>query len=171
MKSTQSRSNWPRTVLVVTRGLLLLLLATGIFLFEATPASADHSFIIPASDNGCAVDLKVEAEHGSGAASTRIGYGDITFTNLETGATYLQRSRYTSTATFDPSTKSWHVTITGNVWMALFPGDAGPSGVVRDPGLELLVSGTLEFTLNRKDVVTSFSLTGTYDDLCALLMD
>lgn len=165
---TQMRPSWRRSVLAVTNKLVLVL-AIGIVLLSATPASAYHSFTIPARDNGCGVDLKVEAEHGSGGASTRIGYGDITFTNLETGATYLQRSRYTATSTYDESTKSWDVHITGNIWMALYPGEAGPSGVVQEPGLELLVSGTLEFTVTRKDVVTYFSLTGTYDDLCALL--
>jgi hypothetical protein len=154
--------------LALTEGLLLVL-ATGIFFFAASPASADHSFILPASDNGCAVDLKLEAEHGSGTA--RIGYGDITFTNRETGATYLQRSRYISTETFDPSTRSWHINVKGNIWMPLYPGEPGPSGVVQEPGLELLVSGTLDYTLNRKGILTSFSLVGTYNDLCALLTD
>lgn len=167
---TRSRSSRSRIVLAVAAALLLTV-TTGIFLVTATPASAYHSFVIPARDNGCGVDLKAEAEHGSGTASARIGYGDITFTNLETGATYLQRSRYTSTETFEPSTRSWHVKITGNIWMELFPGEAGPSGVVREPGLELLVSGALQFTITSKNVVTSFSLTGTYDDLCALLVD
>ena len=53
----------------------------------AGPASADHSFTSPASDNACGVDLQANATHGSGRA--RIGYGDITITNLENGATYL----------------------------------------------------------------------------------
>lgn len=148
---------------------LLLTLATGVFLVAASPASADHSFIIPASDNGCAVDLKVEATHGSGHA--RIGYGDITFTNLETGATYLQRSRYRMTETYDPSTNSWHVEIRGNIWHAVYPGEPGPSGVVQEPGLELLVSGRLNVTFDSNGAVTAFSLRGTYDDLCALLSD
>lgn len=148
---------------------VLLALATGVFLVAPWPASASHSFIIPASDNGCEVDLKVEATHGSGHA--RIGYGDITFTNLETGATYLQRSRYSLTETYDPSTDSWDVEINGNIWHSLFSGEPGPSGVVQEPGLELLVSGKLELTFDSNDAVTAFSLNGTYDDLCALLSD
>jgi len=149
----------------------LLTLSTAIVLSPSAPARADHSFTLPASDNGCGVDLRVEAEHGSGRASSRIGYGDITFTNLETGATYLQRSRYTETETFDPSTGSTHIQILGNIWIALYPGEPGPSGVIQEPGAELLVSGRLTITFDENFVVTAFSLNGTYDDLCALVTE
>ncbi len=146
---------------------LLLTLVTGTSLLAASPAGADHSFTIPASENGCAVPLQVEAEHG--ADRVPIGYGDITFTNLETGATYLQRSRYTGTETYDPSTQSLHVTIKGRIWHAVFPGEPGPSGVVQEPGLELLLSGKVNVTFDENGVLTAFSLDGTYTDLCEKL--
>jgi hypothetical protein len=151
---------------------LLITLAT-LSLFAATPAAASHSFVIPADENGCGADLQVEAVHLADRApdSDRdpLGYGDITFTNLETGATYLQRSRYQETVTFDVSTDSFHITITGRIWMQVYPGEQGPSGVVQEPGLELLTDGKLEYTLGSNDVLTAFSLEGTYIDLCAEL--
>jgi len=146
---------------------LLLTLVTGTSLFAASPAGAYHSFTIQASDNGCAVDLQVEAEHLGDRVP--IGNGDITFTNLETGATYLQRSRYTATETSDASTQSVHVRITGRIWFPLYPGEPGPSGVVQEPGLELLISGTVNATFDENGAVTAFSLDGTYTDLCAKL--
>jgi hypothetical protein len=148
---------------------VLLTAATGIVLSTASPARAFHSFTIPASENGCAVDLQVESEHLTDRVP--IGNGDITMTNLDTGATYLQRSRYTETVTFDASTGSQQIELVGNIWIQLFPGDAGPSGVVQEPGAELLVSGRLNFTLNEQGVLTAFSLNGMYQDLCALLSD
>ena len=144
-------------------------LVTAISLFAVSPALAFHSFTIPASQNGCGVDLQVDAEHLSDRVP--IGNGDITITNLETGATYLQRSRYSATETFDPSTKSFHVSITGRIWIALYPGDQGPSGEVQEPGAEFLFSGTVEFTYNKRGVITAFSYEGEYSDLCAELSD
>jgi hypothetical protein len=141
--------------------------AIGIFLSAASPATAaELSFTLPARDNGCAVDLQVDVDSvGPG------GPANITITNLATGASYLQRSRYTETVTFDPTTRSEHIEVIGNKWIRLYPGEPGPDGVVREPGAELLVSGTLEYTLDRKGVLTAFSLNGTYDDLCALLSE
>jgi hypothetical protein len=145
------------------------LLVAGISLSAASPAWAFHDFIIPARENGCGVDLHVQAEHLTDRVP--IGNGDITITNLDTGASYLQRSRYTLTETVDPKTRSVHVTTIGRIWIALFAGDEGPTGVVQEPGLELLFSGTTEATFNKKNVITSFSYTGEYQDLCALLSD
>ena len=147
------------------------LLVSVMTLVAASPAWAFHDFIVPADENGCGFDLQVQADHLPDRARTRIGNGDITITNLETGATYLQHSRYTAIETMDPKTKSVHVTITGRIWLAFYPGDQGPTGVVQEPGLELLFSGTIEFTVNRKEVFTAFAYTGEYQDLCALLSD
>jgi hypothetical protein len=92
--------------------------------------------------------------------------------NLETGATYLQRSRYTETEIFDPSTNTLQVTITGRIWIGFFPGDLGPSGVVQWPGAALAFSGTVELTVDADTFAyTAFSYTGAYIDLCAELSD
>lgn len=50
-------------------------------------------------------------------------------------------------------------------------GPEGRSGVVQEPGLELLISGNLELTLDKKDVITAWSFEGKYRDLCAELSD
>ena len=147
---------------------LLLTLAMGISLVVASPVSADHSQFIPAADNPCGVDILLEVEHRP-SDSGRAGYGDYTFTNLETGATYVQRSRGLPTETFDATTESWHITINGRVWTTLYPGEPGPSGVVQEPGLWILTNGTVEYTLDQSGALTAFSLDGTYSDLCAEL--
>jgi hypothetical protein len=154
----------------ITTGAVSAILLAGIALTAAAPVLADHSAFIPADENGCGFDILAKADHLPGVARAPIGSGDITFTNLETGASYLQHSRYTADVTFDASTKSYHITITGRIWTQLYPGEPGPNGVVEEPGLELLTDGVLEYTLNRKGVVTAFSLHGTYQDLCALLI-
>jgi len=153
------------------RAITAALLVCVITLVAASPAWAFHDFIIPADENGCGFDLHVQADHLPDRARAPIGSGDITFTNLETGATYLQHSRYTATETVDPATGSVHVTIIGRIWIEFYPGDQGPSGEVQEPGLDLLFSGTIEFTVNENDVFTAFSNTGEYKDLCALLSD
>jgi len=151
----------------VSRLAITAVLVAGSSLLAASPAWAFDSFVIPARDNGCAVDLRVEVDHLEHA---RISNGDIKITNLENGKTYLQRSRYTESETFDPTTRTLHVTVAGNYWWAFLPGDIGPSGeVVQEPGIEWLFSGSLEYTMNKKGVVIAFSYKGTYQDLCALL--
>jgi hypothetical protein len=154
------------------RAITAALLVSAITLVTASPALADHDIIIPADENGCGFDLHVQATHLPDVARAPIGSGDITFTNLETGATYLQHSRYTDTETVDPVTGNVHGKIVGRIWFELYPGDQGPAGLVQEPGLDLLFSGTLEFTLDPEtNVITAFSLNGTYKDLCALLTD
>jgi hypothetical protein len=148
---------------------LLLTLVAALSLFAASPvAAADYSEIMPADENPCGVDILLEVDFLP-TDRAPIGYGDITFTNLETGATYVQRSRYLETWTFDASTESWHATTLGRKWIPLYPGEPGPSGVVQEPGLWILTYGKLEGTLTDNDVLTAFSLKGTYTDLCAEL--
>ncbi len=153
----------------LTRKRLFALLAvnTGSFVSAASPATAEDSELIPASDNGCAVDLEVSV--GGHDHQARIGTGDITITNLDNGATYLQRSRHVDTETFDPLTGNWNVTVRGNLWFPLYSGEPGPSGVVQQPGAELLLSGKLRYTVTSENVLTAFSFEGTYQDLCQLL--
>jgi hypothetical protein len=153
------------------RAVTAALLVSVITLIAATPVWAYHDIIIPADENACGFDLRAQADHLPDVARAPIGFGDITFTNLETGATYLQHSRYTATETVDPETGSVHVKIIGRIWFELYPGDQGPSGEVHEPGLDLLFSGTMEFTINGENVITAFSHKGSYQDLCALLSD
>jgi hypothetical protein len=154
-------------VLNCKRLFALLAVTTGLFLSAASPATAADSEVIPAAENGCGVDLGLSVARESQA---RIGYGDATITNLDNGATYVQRSRHVDTETYDPTTGNLYVTIRGKYWLALYPGDAGPSGVVQEPGAELLLSGRLSYTFStRENLVTAVSIEGTYQDLCELL--
>jgi hypothetical protein len=153
------------------RAVTTVLLVSAITLIAASPVWAHHDIIIPADENACGFDLRAQADHLPDVARAPIGFGDITFTNLETGATYLQHSRYTATEAVDPETGSVHVKIIGRIWFELYPGDQGPSGEVQEPGLDLLLSGTMEFTVNGENVITAFSLRGTHQDLCAFLSD
>ncbi len=41
--------------------------------------------------------------------------------------------------------------------------------MVQEPGVELLLSGTVNMTFDENWAVTAFSLNGTYTDLCAKL--
>lgn len=153
------------------RAVTAVLLGSVIMLIAATPVWAYHDIVIPADENGCGFDLRGQADHLPDVARAPIGFGDITFTNVETGATYLQHSRYTASETVDPETGSVHVTIIGRIWFELYPGDQGPSGEVQEPGLDLLFSGAMEFTVNGENVITAFSHRGTYQDLCTLLSE
>lgn len=139
-------------------------------MFAASPAAATHEsffFVIPAGENPCGVDVLVDVYDGADRAP--VGNADITFTNLETGATYVQRSRYVETWTYDASSESWDGTVKGRKWTPWFPGEPGPSGEVQEPGLWILTFGKLEYTLDGNDVATAFTLHGTYIDLCAEL--
>ena len=53
------------------------------------------------------------------------GHGDITLTNLETGTSYLQYSRYDETVTF-PDANTAETVINGRVIVEFYPGDQGP---------------------------------------------
>lgn len=144
---------------------LILTLTIGSSLLTASPVAANDSEIIPAADNPCGVDILLESE------GVAMGFGNYTFTNLETDATFVQRSRGVLTETFDAATESWHIEIRGRIWTPLYPGEPGPSGVVQEPGLWIVTYGTLQYTLDNDGALTAFSLDGTYTDVCAELTE
>ena len=83
-----------------------MILVTALSLLTTSPAkAAAFSEFSPASDNPCSVDILIEADFLPNDRSP-LGYGDITFTNLETGVSYLQRSRHTDRFAFDEATTS-----------------------------------------------------------------
>jgi hypothetical protein len=148
-------------------------LIIGLSLLTASPAAAaDESEFIPADDNPCGVDILIESEDSPRQTDrARAGYAKYTITNLDTGATFVQRSRGVPTATFHPSSETWEVTIFGRYYIALYPGEPGPAGVVEEPGLWISIHGVLEFTMTTDEVVVEFSLDGSYIDVCAELTD
>ena len=152
---------------------VLLAMMAAISLFAASPAAGASSFVFRAG-TVCAFDVQLADEEqpqdGSVGDHARAAVNaDITITNLETGATYLWSSRYTGTETFDPTTKTYHVTDVGRILSWFFDGDIGPDGPVGESGALLGFDGTREYTITKKGVVTAFSFTGTYIDICALL--
>jgi ABC-type transport system substrate-binding protein len=149
---------------------LALLLGAAVTLAAAPAVSAVEPFIIPAG-LGCSFDFLVEPVHKEHAGDRfPIGFGNITMTNMETGATYLQRSRYQEIETFDPLTNTVELAITGRIWIQFYPGDQGPDGEVGEPGAALAFSGKVQLTIDADtDFYTAFSYQGRFTDLCAEL--
>jgi hypothetical protein len=137
----------------------------------------DVDFVFPAGF-GCSFDVRAEPdENGSGLITEfsdgRVvthGHADITLTNLETGDSFLQRSRYEETVRHVAETNDLFVEISGRYGINLFPGDQGPFGEVGENGALLSVVGHQVFTLDLDtDVITAYSLTGKATDACAEL--
>jgi len=62
------------------------------------------------------------------------------------------------------------VEISGQIFITLFPGDQGPSGVVEEPGLLLSVIGHQRIANIAGTLVTvSYSLDAQATDICAQL--
>jgi hypothetical protein len=151
---------------------LALILGAAVTLVAAPAASAAESFIVPAGQ-GCAFDVLVQPVHQEHPGDRfPIGFGNITMTNLDTDATYLQRSRYTITETFDPLTNTFKDAVTGRIWIEFYPGDEGPGGVVGEPGAALAFSGNVQVTIDADTgAYRAFSYEGTFTDLCAQLAE
>ena len=132
-------------------------------------------FVMPAG-LGCAFDVlstpigwQAVSEFDDGRTLT-IGHADITMTNLDTGATYLQMSTYREVAIYDPGTNDILLEISGRIFWNLYPGDQGPSGVIGEPGAVFGTVGNVTAVLDLDTgLFTSFSLEGTTTDICAEL--
>jgi hypothetical protein len=143
----------------------------GITLFAVPAALADDAVVIPAGD-GCAFDVLVEQTVGAPGDRVPIGFADYTFTNVDTGDSYLQKSRVVFTETFDPETNSLLFEVTGRFYSSFFVGDQGPEGEVEFPGLLLAFKGSIQFTLGLDTgLYTAFSYQGKSVDICAELAD
>ena len=127
---------------------------------------------------GCAFDVGAVPSDGARGAITdfgdgvtaTVGHGNGTFTNLDTGASYFQMSRYRAIETYDPVTNDVVIQLSGRVWFNLYPGDQGPFGLVDEPGALLSIQGQVAYTFDLDtELVTSFSLDGQATDICALL--
>jgi hypothetical protein len=150
---------------------LAMVLAVGITVLATPAASADHSLVMPAGE-GCSFDVLAQADHLPEPARDRnpVGFGNITFTNLDTGTTYLQRSRHIPTEIFDPETNTLWIAEKGRIFIQFLPGDQGPNGVVDEPGALLAFSGSIQLTWDLDtNFYTEFSYEGTFIDLCAKL--
>ena len=96
------------------------------------------------------------------------GYG--TLSNPATGASFLHHVVGNQVTTFDPDANEYLVVYQGQFGIRLYAGDVGPWGVVEAPGLFLRITGRAEQAFDGDTFVsTSFSFTGTYIDICAVL--
>jgi hypothetical protein len=142
-----------------------------------TVVHLEGGFLIPAGQ-GCSFDVRGESSERARQTFTEfsdgrivtIGHAEPTLINLDTGNSFVQRSRYKATETFDPETNELFVEISGRFFINLFEGDQGPSGEVEEPGELLSVIGHQQFTVDPDTgVITSYSLDGRATDLCSLL--
>ena len=149
---------------------LAMVIAIGITLLAAPIASADDNeflFVIPAGE-ACAFDVGVNAvdrnPYGNGAV--------LTNTNVETGATYVWFSTHAVTETYVPETNAVLFEIRGRMITSFYPGDSGPNGTVGEFGALIAVAGFQRYILDLDtNVMTGFSLEGTFVDICAELAD
>ena len=96
------------------------------------------------------------------------GYG--TLSNPANGASFLHHVVGNQVTTFDPDANEYLVVYQGQFGIRLYAGDVGPWGVVEAPGLFLRITGRAEQTFDGNTFEsTSFSFTGTYIDICAVL--
>lgn len=137
---------------------------------------AEFSFIVPDNESPCPFAILVEADSSVGLgwefsdghlASTNVL--SATFTNLETGTTYVHRSDYHSLLTL-AADGTEHVVINGMFWAGFLEGDQGPEGEVGPGGAAYFLDGRQSYVYNPStDAVTSFEFVGRAVDSCEVL--
>jgi hypothetical protein len=143
-----------------------------------TPRPIPDPSVIPAG-LGCAFDVLVDHRPvgGGGAGifeladgrTVLFGNADLTFTNLDTGKTYIWHSDYRELDTFPDADTALGV-FSGKVFSSFFPGDQGPFGEVGENGAIFGFTGKTSFTLDLNTFLyTGFSNQGTVTDICAAL--
>jgi hypothetical protein len=96
------------------------------------------------------------------------GYG--TLSNPASGASFLHHVVLQEVDTFDPVADEYRSVYQGQFGVRFYAGDVGPWGVVAAPGLFLRITGRAEQTFDGETFAsTSFSFTGAYIDICAVL--
>jgi len=130
-------------------------------------------FVMPAGF-GCSFDVLASPEGKSYITEFDdrrmvISNAYVTFTNLDSGTTYVQHSTYKVTETLLDADRLG-IVADGRIFFQLYPGDSGPFGTVGGDGALYLMEGTSTSTLDLGTfILTSFSFKGTATDLCALL--
>jgi hypothetical protein len=167
-------------VLAVVALLVLIAVPAALGAKPTRTVVGSEPFVVPAGF-GCSFDLGIDPDEKSGQAITEfsdgriqiIGHGTATVTNLETGDSFVQRSRYREIDTYDPVANDLLIEITGRYLLGLFPGDQGPFGEVGENGGAFRVIGHQTFTvdLDSDELVTSYSLNGQATDICPLISD
>ena len=139
----------------------------------ATASKPDRMLITPAPfvvSEVCAFDVGVVPDgkdqvltvfdNGRAVVHT---HANPTVTNLASRKSLVYRLRYTATTDAAGIVGN----LSGQFNFLLFPGDEGPSGVDPD-GAFLHIVGHLRYTLDPETfAITSFSVRGTVNDICA----
>jgi len=99
-----------------------------------------------------------------------VGHGEPTLTNLDTGTSYLQVSRYEITEVYDEAANDALGEGHGRIAWSFYPGDQGPFGEVGENGefYSLIADFRYTFDLDT-ELVTSFEFSGSATDLCQIL--
>lgn len=148
---------------------------------SATPAKSlsepsEHWFI-PAGF-GCSFDVLVEPAAKEWSKVTHLDdgsmrvthHGNTTFTNWDSGASFLHAARFQRTVTQDTTSNTLLATMHGRVNINLWPGDIGPYGIVAEPGLLVAVRGSIRSTFDLgTGSYTAFEVSGYVTDVCAML--
>jgi len=125
--------------------------------------------IIPAGQ-GCSFDVEFQQENSPQGEHPPIGQGEARLTNLDTGVSIYNRSRYTFIETFDPATNDVFEEYRGRRIFQFLPGDQGPFGEVGEHGALLRIVGNVQATFDLDtELYTAFSVGGEVTDLCPLL--
>lgn len=131
-------------------------------------------FVIPA-DVACpfAIGVQVEGkgthwvfDDGSEASSNN---ATQTLTNLETGTSYVHRSTYHQTISFNHLDGTALDQVHGTYIAAFLEGEQGPAGEVGPDGAMYFLVGHATFFWSADDVITSFSLDGQATEACQVL--
>ena len=124
-------------------------------------------------DVGRAIDpdssFGIQTSFSDGRVKT-VGHANVTFTNLDTDKSYLQRSRFQFTGVYDEATNALLDQGGGRFYFQFYPGDQGPFGEVGENGAMYIFYGRASYTLDfDTELVTSWEYSGEVTDLCAIL--
>jgi len=135
---------------------------------EVVPAGLACPFDVLWTPQG-SPGFQIVTSFSSGRVTT-VGHGEPTITNLDTGTSYTNRSRYEITEVYDEAANDILGEGHGRIAFSFFPGDQGPFGEVGADGAFYSLVGNFRFTFDLDtESITSFELVGTATDICAIL--
>lgn len=142
---------------------------------RGAPTGPSGSFVIREGQWSCPITVLVEFESRvihwlfSDGRDVLVSTATITFTNVKTGTSYVQRSDYRSSIRTAGDGTEVEV-IDGSRWMGFLRGDQGPEGVVGRGGSDYFVTGHQSLTYDpKRDVITSYESNGQTLDACEVL--
>lgn len=133
--------------------------------YEVAPAGEPCPFAVGIQAEGQGIDMQFSPERGvSNNQST------WTFTNLETGTSYVHRSIYHYTSDWLLGGDTIHEVMDGTYFLGMLSGDQGPEGEVGPNGAMYFIEGRFTITYDvPSDLITSFEWSGSVQDVCEVL--